>query len=137
MIKAENRLGLEKKNKFGTLMRIIKVLPNDKIIVQFQDEFSCTKEVHWNNFKRGTVKNPYDRTNCGVGYMGEGKYKSVKANGRHTREYSTWNDMIVRCYKEKTRHLHPAYEDCTVCKEWHNFQTFCDWYFKNYYEYNL
>lgn len=37
--------------------------------------------------------------------------------------------------KKKTRHLHPAYENCTVCKEWHNFQTFCDWYFKNYYDY--
>lgn len=103
MIKAENRLGLEKKNKFGTLMRIIKVLPNDKIIVQFQDEFACIKEICWTNFKTGNVKNPYDRTNCGTGYIGEGKYKSVQANGRHTREYSTWNDMIVRCYKEKNK----------------------------------
>lgn len=126
---------MEKKNKFGTLMRIIKVLPKDKIIVQFQDEFACTKEIHWNNFKSGNVKNPYDRTNGGVGYIGEGKYKS-KYNDRNTRAHNTWNDMLSRCYKEQSRFKYSAYKECTVCEEWHNFQNFSNWYEKNYYDYS-
>ena len=77
-------------------MRIIKVLPNDKIIVQFQDEFACTKEIHWNNYRNGNAMNPYDRKNGGVGYIGEGKYKT-KVNGRNTRIHNTWNDMLARC----------------------------------------
>lgn len=115
-------------------MKVIKVLPDDRIIVQFQDKYKYEKDIHYNNFKRGTIANPYDKTNCGVACVGIGKYKSVKENGRHTREYSTWNDMIVRCYKEKDRHLHPAYKDCIVCEEWLNFQIFTEWYHENYYE---
>jgi hypothetical protein len=138
IIKAEKRKGLINKTKSGTEMEIVKVLSYDKIIVQFKDEFRYEKEIHYNNFKRGTVKNPYDKTNCGIGYTGEGEYKTFigGAGGKHTREYNTWNDMITRCYQEDVRYKHMSYIDCTVCKEWHNFQTFAKWYHKNYYEVN-
>ena len=114
-------------------MRIIKVLPNDKVMVQFQDEFTCTKEIHWNNFKSGNAMNQYDRKNGGVGYIGEGKYKT-KYNGRNTKIHNTWNDMLARCYKEQSRFKYSSYIDCEVCEEWHNFQNFAKWYEVNYYK---
>lgn len=115
-------------------MKIIEELPKGKCVIEFQDKFKVKKVIYNTNFLEGKVKNPYDRTNCGVGYMGVGQNKSVLSNGKHTREYSTWNDMIVRCYKEEERHKHPAYVDCVVCDEWQNFQTFVKWYHKNYYD---
>lgn len=134
MIKAKDRLGLTKQNNFGTEMKIIKILPNDQLIIQFQDEFKAKKEINWNNFKSGNVKNAYDKTICNVGYVGEGKYKTTEPNGKLTRIYVTWHDLIIRCYDKDKRHLHPTYEDCEVCEEWHNFQNFAKWYTKNYYD---
>ena len=42
--------------------------------------------------------------------------------------------MLERCYSKEKRYKNPTYEDCTVCKEWHNFQNFAKWYEENYYE---
>lgn len=133
-LKAEDRVGILKTNKKGTEMKIIKVLPDDRIIVQFQDEFKFEKEIHYNNFKRGTVKNPYDKTICGVGYLGEGSFIAHDENGINTKPYDTWTNMIERCYSNNMRHKHFAYEDCTMCDEWLNFQTFAKWYEANFYD---
>lgn len=40
----------------------------------------------------------------------------------------------MRCYDVKYSKKHPTYKDCTVCEEWHNFQTFAKWFDENYYE---
>ena len=42
--------------------------------------------------------------------------------------------MVQRCYDEKFRHKWQSYVDCFVCDEWLNYQTFADWYVKNYRE---
>lgn len=133
-IKQNERIGLTKLNKNGTEMKIIKVQPDDKLIIEFQDEHKFKKEIHWNNFKNGRAKNPYDKLINGAGYVGVGNYKTVEPNGKLTRIYVTWHDMLVRCYKEKVRHLHPSYEGCTMCDKWLNFQNFAKWYEKNYYD---
>jgi hypothetical protein len=41
--------------------------------------------------------------------------------------------MLERCYSEKHRDKHSAYAECTVCDEWHCYQTFAKWYEENYY----
>ena len=78
-------------------------------------------------------KNLYEATVYGVGFMGEGPYKS-KVNGKSTREYNIWHSMMDRCYNEKHSDRYPTYKDCTVCEEWHNFQTFCSWFDNNFRE---
>lgn len=63
-------------------MKIIRYGGWEDIDVQFQDDFYYIKEHQtYSNFKKGEVKNPYDRTVFGVGYVGVGKYKT-KENGR-------------------------------------------------------
>ena len=72
-----------------------------------------------------------------VGYLGNGKYKSkylVDSKWKHTKQYLVWRTMIMRCYDVKYSKKHPTYKDCTVCEEWHNFQTFAKWFDENYYE---
>lgn len=72
----------------------------------------------------------------GIGYMGDGKYKSKDENKKKTKAYNTWNHMLQRCYDPYYLNEHPTYIDCYVCEEWHNFQNFAKWFYENYYECN-
>lgn len=115
-------------------MKIIAYRKAEDIDVEFQDAYKFVKNTTYVNFKRGQVKNPYDKTACGVGYVGEGKYLT-KENGRSTKLYSCWVHMLERCYYEKNQNLHQSYYGiCSVCDEWMNFQVFAKWYEENYYE---
>jgi len=78
--------------------------------------------------KTGEIKYPFKPSVFGVGYFGVGKYTSKHFS------YNTWNNMIARCYDSKTQEKYPTYKEVTVCKEWHNFQTFAKWYEKQYKE---
>ena len=128
-----DRVGEIGYNNFGTKMIIIKYVKSKEIYVEFQDEHKFIKRTSYDNFKIGNVKNPYDKKFFGVGYFGEGKYKS-RINKEYTKEYGIWKAMLERCYSKEKRYKNPTYEDCTVCKEWHNFQNFAKWYEENYYE---
>lgn len=69
------------------------------------------------------------KTICGIGFMGFGPHKA-RDGSNVSRCYTTWHDMIRRCYSRK-----PAYRpwrDVTVCDEWHNFQNFAEWYNENH-----
>lgn len=127
-----DRLVEVNKNTHGTLMKIIRYDGWEDIDVQFQDDFYYIKEHQtYSNFKSGVVKNPYDRTVFGIGYVGVGEYKT-KENGRFTIHYQQWKNMLLRCYVKAERHH--AYEDAKVCEEWLNFQVFAQWYDEHYYK---
>lgn len=114
-------------------MEIIAFNSNNDIRVKFLDEHGIEVSVTYSNFKRGCIKNPYDISVYGIGYIGEGKYMAKK-NGKCTPEYHMWISMLQRCYSEKWKDKFPAYYGlCTVCDEWLNYQTFAGWYDKNYY----
>ena len=64
----------------------------------------------------------------GVGYIGQGKYKSK------TNIFHTWRSMLRRCYSEVYQAKKPTYIGCVVDEHWHCFQNFAQWYEKNYIE---
>lgn len=118
-------------------MKIIAFRNYDDIDVQFLDEFYYIKEHQtYGNFKLGTIRNPYDKTVLDVGYLGVGRHKiQYSETMTNTKTYMSWKNMIDRCYCENHKERNPAYYDIsTVCKEWHNFQTFADWYEEHEYE---
>lgn len=41
--------------------------------------------------------------------------------------YSTWADMLARCYSEKELSRNPSYADTEVCDEWLSFSNFKRW----------
>jgi len=82
------------------------------------------------NLKRGVVRNVFHRSVFGMGYLGEGKYRT-KVNGETTKSYSTWQSMIQRCYSEKSLKKRPSYIGCSVDERWHNYQVFAKWYEEN------
>ena len=126
------RLNEENYNTFGTLMKIVEYKNADDIIVEFQDEYKTKIGTTYKWFKNGSVKNPYDKTVHGIGYLGKGKYKRKD----YKKIYDTWGDMLRRCYDPYFINKNLAYKDCFVCEEWHNFQNFAEWWEENVYNCN-
>ncbi|RFZ78255.1 AP2 domain-containing protein [Lacrimispora amygdalina] len=127
------KIGEIGKNSKGTEMKIVSARNSCDIDVQFLDDYGYIyKHNIYTNFKKGNIKNPYDKTISNVGYFGVGEYESL--GRKHAKEYDAWRLMIRRCYNEGSDKRYPAYYDkCTVCEEWHNYQVFARWYEENVY----
>ena len=48
--------------------------------------------------------------------------------------YSAWVSMLQRAYSQKYHISRPTYSGVTVCKEWHSFSAFREWWLNNYCE---
>ena len=128
-----DRAGEESYNKFGSKM-IIKEYRGCMDIDVYFPEYNWTfKHAQYNNFKRGTIKCPYEPRYYGVGYLGEGEHK-VFENGRDTDKYKIWYAMLERCYDPKFHERNPTYKGCKVEEYFLNFQHMCEWIKNNYYE---
>lgn len=127
-LKRKDHTGETGKNTYGYLMIIHKYINENDIVVEFRDGY----QVHTNyqRFCKGQVRNPYNRTICRFGYVGEGKYNCQD----NEKAYRAWTNMIRRCYDKEIQKKYPTYRGCSVCDEWKCFQNFADWYYKNWYE---
>ena len=128
-----NRIGEVGYNKLGSKMIIIEYRGTYDIDVYFPEYNWTAKNVQYDNFKRGIIKCPYEPRVCGVGYLGEGKYTVRGEDGKQTKCYQTWKNILQRCYDKKEHKKRPLYKDCFACEEWHNFQNFAKWYYDNIY----
>lgn len=63
---------------------------------------------------------------CGVGYNSVDRRKALGLPYHETtcRSHRRWTDMLRRCYESEAT----AYAGCTVCRKWHDFQEFADWF---------
>ena len=124
--------------KTGTIHRTnscgrLKILSYNKkmdVHIRFLDT-GFEDRVMAGNIRNGGVKDKLMPTVGGVGFVGIGDYVT-KIKGKRTIQYSVWLSMIQRCYCEYKWASHPAYKDCSVCDEWHNFNTFAKWFDDNY-----
>lgn len=128
-----DRVGEENINNFGSKIIITRYGSARDIDVHFPEYNWTFKHTAYKEFKSGKIKCPYERRVFGIGYIGEGKYK-VSENGKKTKCYRTWQNMLQRCYDEKQRYKNPTYINCEVCDEWYCYQNFAKWYYNNYYE---
>lgn len=124
MAHLENRVGELYENTYGTKFVIVKYVNNKEVYIRFLDDFNYEVKTYMSAINKGEVKNPYDKTICGVGYIG------VDANGRlikgTTRENQLWRNMITRCYNEKALNNEPTYKNCKVCERWLCFANFLE-----------
>lgn len=118
-------LNEEKLNNQGSPMRIVEYIDNRNIVVEFQDEYRIRVKTTYGNFKLGSVRNPYAPTVCGVGISGN-KYPIVE-NGKPSKEYNMWHNIISRCYSDRVKNLQPAYTNVSCCDEWLLFENFYEW----------
>ena len=128
-----NRQGEIRINTYGSTMILTKYRSSRDVDVYFPEYNYTARRVYYATFTRGSLRCPYERRTYGIGYLGEGQHETCK-DGRNTRVYDTWVRMLQRCYDPVYQAKHPTYRGCQVYSEWHNFQTFADWYEANYYE---
>lgn len=120
MSKRNERLGTEKPNYQGSIMRIIEYIDAMNIVVEFQDEYKAKVETEYKHYKSGKVKNPYLPSVFGVGMIGS-KYPS------NTKEYVAWKSMLNRCYYHKIIGKNPTYKNVTCCEGWLLYEAFYEW----------
>jgi hypothetical protein len=127
----KERIGLKNINKDGQTMEIIEYKNKENVTVLFDD--GSIKTCQMGNFRKGSVRSNFFKSMHGVGYNGDGKYaKSI--DGKFSRSYNAWRGMMDRCYTKYQAGNNVVYNDCFVCSDWHNFQTFAQWYEENHYE---
>ena len=119
----EKRIGETNYNIQGQHMEIIKYINYLDITVLFEDG-SIREHAPYSCFKNGTLKN-YDTPDVyGVGISG---YKKKKINGKLSKEYITWANILQRCYNENKQNEFPRYKGCSISEEWKKFDNFYDW----------
>ena len=130
--RARNRIGKKYISNEGLEMEIIECFNSTNCTIRFKNGVTL-KNRNYEKIKAGKVKNPYFPSVYNIGFIGEGNIiKNI--NGKHTEAYQQWTGMLERCYDEKFHLRHPTYKNCTVTKEWLNFQNFGEWFEKNYIE---
>lgn len=132
--KNDKVVGEVRYNNNGEEMKIVRYGGVHDIDVQFVKDGTVIKNKNYNDFKKGSINNPMTPMTYGIGCIGIGKFKSRDENGKPTKCYKTWINMLKRCYDSKFQEKHPTYKGCTVCPEWHNFQVFAEWYYSHVYE---
>ena len=128
-----DRTGEERLNAFGSKMIIKKYRKAIDIDVYFPEYDWIFEHATYGKFKKGEIKCSYEPRTLGVGYLGEGKYKT-RENGKVHKYYKIWHGMLTRCYDPKFHEKRPTYDGCKVEDYLLNFQHMCEWLENNYYE---
>jgi hypothetical protein len=73
---------------------------------------------------------------CGVGINDANYATQPRVNGKQIKDpaYLAWFSILKRAYYKKYHVTHQTYSDVTVCKEWHSFIAFRNWWLENYRE---
>jgi len=119
-----NLVGKKNTTNEGYEVEIIGYTNNKNVDVIIDNK--VIQKTSLQQFEQGKLKNPYHPSVYGVGYFGEGRYKSA-IDKIKTPYYMAWKGIMYRCYTD----IKPTYKDVIVCKEWHNFQNFAEWFEEN------
>ena len=76
------------------------------------------------NVITGSVRDRLLPTVNGIGITGDSQ---VKVDGKHTKEYRLWNNMLKRCYSVGCQKVRPTYIDCSVSENFRYLQYFKEW----------
>lgn len=108
-------------NNLGLEFMVIKIHSTKKVDVEFiKTKYTTICSV--NSIKNKSVKDLYDPSVFGVGFIGE-----KNASRDYNYIYKMWCNMLYRCYDEKFKVNQPTYKDAIVCNEWHDFRNFREW----------
>lgn len=127
-----DRIGEVSYTKYGTKAVIIEYVNCKKVLVEFQDQYKYSYYTSYTNFQNDMLTNPYEcRNKNGIGFLGVGKYNSKE----HKEAYHKWKAILDRCIRnDYSNKSISSYKDCSVCKEWLNFQNFAKWFYENKYK---
>ena len=76
------------------------------------------------NVIAGSVKDRLLPTVHGIGITGDSQ---VRVDGKHTKEYRLWNNMLKRCYSVGCQKVRPTYIDCSISENFRYLEYFKEW----------
>ena len=126
---ASDRIGIEFTTNEEYQVIVVDYINSMKVQVMFLDEHKHKMWTQWSALEKGSLKNPFHKSVCGVGYLGtdeNGQVPKCSINGQDVREYQVWHNMIIRCYNEKFHEENPTYKNCTVCDRWKCYSNFLE-----------
>lgn len=130
-VRKKERIGEKFKTYQGYEAEIIEYFGAQDSTVLFNDERKTVRRnVAVKELKSGSLKNYYHPEVLGIGFIGVGNY-SARVEGKMTKCYNTWFNMLSRCY-QNINNRNEAYKEVFVCEGWHNFQNFAEWFYENY-----
>lgn len=128
VVPESDKYGIGKRfvNNQGTPFEIVRKCTEDSDYryIVFFDDYGVEIRVSVSSICNGSVKNPYEPIVVGVGYIGIGKNKPTE-DGKNTRKYQLWADMLRRAYDIKYHERRPTYKDVVVDEKLFDFQYFC------------
>lgn len=117
------------KNKYNTELKVIEYLNYKNVkVLDLVHNVEINTDIQ--KLELGYVISPLDKSIFDKGYFGVGEYK----RDNHSKCYSSWYNMLFRCYSYEYKIKYPTYQNVNVCEEWHNYQNFAKWFENNYYE---
>ena len=124
-VTTKNCLGKVLKTKFNGDLKVIGVVNNKLIEVEFLDTgYKTNTDI--GNLRRGVIKDKLIPSIFNYGIVGE-KYKS-RINGVLLKEYRYWHSMIERCYSNKLHDgINKVYKDCTTSDNFKHYGYFYEW----------
>lgn len=123
--KNRDMVGSEFTNRFGDRCKIIEYNHSKDLRVVFDNGYTCSKTL--THLRSGKFTYPFTKTCYGVGFLGVGEYKSsgvakCVARGR-------WRAMLGRVYSDRESVRLGDGLECDVHPDWHNFQTYAEWFY--------
>ena len=111
-----------KTKSYGDLI-ITKYINSQAVCVKFVvTGYETTTKA--SNVIAGSVKDRLLPTVHGIGITGDSQ---VRVDGKHTKEYRLWNNMLKRCYSVGCQKVRPTYIDCSISENFRYLQYFKEW----------
>lgn len=124
--KENERLGLIRTNNQGCNMKIVSYKNRHNIVIEFMDEYKTQINTRWQLFLEGKITNPYYPQIYNKGIPGN-KYPTLNEEHKLCKEYSSWLNILTRCFDDKVKEKRPTYQDTTICDEWLLYENFYEW----------
>lgn len=117
----EEREGQTFVSNEGCKFFVKEYVSSNNVIVKFCDGHKAEVPTTWQQCTKGQVKNPYFKSVYGVACLGVGDFVT-SVNGKLTREYDLWKQMIRRCYSGE----YSSYTNVIVCERWLVYANFLE-----------
>ena len=112
------------KSKLSGDFKILKYNDTANVEIQFLNTgFKMVARL--GNIRSGNVKDRYLPSVHGIGILGA-KYP-VSEDGRDTKEYTLWNNMLNRCYNDTYKNKNQTYVGCKVSENFKSYEYFYEW----------
>ena len=109
-------------NRCGDVV-VVEYIASNRVLIRFLNT-NNEMFVGMSALRKGLIKDKAQITTCNYGII---DIDGASMGDVMTREYYLWNNMINRCYNEKSLIKSPNYMKCGVDERWKYLSAFKEW----------